>query len=178
MKIISNLRFSLILAILVLSSAYGVNSKGLTESTPDTQFPEYRGWVNDFDGILNKKEEKTLAAKIVQHKKRFGDQIAIVTLKDIQSYQNLESYSLDLANFWGVGETGKNNGILIAVCPSCREVYIQNGDGVMQRLSNEETREIIDSQMLPEFKSQNYYTGINKGLDAIIAELVEKTNIR
>jgi uncharacterized protein len=57
-------------------------------------------------------------------------------------------------------------------------VYIQNGDGVMQRLSNKETREIIDSQMLPEFKSQNYYTGINKGLDAIIAELVENTNIR
>jgi uncharacterized protein len=134
-------------------------------------FPQPTGYVNDFDFLLTKEEEAQLTDIIKKHEQETTDQIAIVTLDTFDTYEKFEKYTLDLANYWGVGQKGKNNGILIGVSQKSRWIRIQNGYGIEKRLSDEETKRIIDDEILPEFKSENYYEGLRKGLLAIIAEL-------
>jgi len=84
---------------------------------------------------------------------------------------SIDDYSLDLANYWGAGQKGKSNGILIAFGKGIRKIRIQNGYGIEKRLTDEETKKIIDLYMIPKFKDDKYYEGLKDGLSAIFQEL-------
>lgn len=139
--------------------------------TERSTFPEAVGYVNDFEGILKKQEEEELTLMIKAHEARTTDQISIVTLSSIKPYENIDVYSLALAEHWGIGQKGKNSGVLIALGKELRGIRIQNGLGIEQRLTDQETQAIIEDVIIPRFKDDDYYEGIRKGLEAIIEEL-------
>jgi uncharacterized protein len=141
------------------------------ENQADTIFPIPAGFINDFDNVLSDEQEATLLNLVKQHKAKTSNEIAIVTLTSIQDYSGLEEYSLDLANNWKIGQEYKNNGVLIAVYMKDRRIWIQNGDGVMEKLTDDETLDIIEKVIVPEFKKSDYFTGFQKGVEAIIEEL-------
>lgn len=136
-------------------------------------FPVPNGFINDFDNILSDEQETELLALIKKHEAKTGNQIAIVTLTSIQGYDGLESYSLDLANNWGIGQEDKENGVLIALYMKDRRIWIQNGNGIMDKLTDDETLKIIKKIIVPEFKKDDYYIGFQKGIHAIIEELTQ-----
>ncbi|WP_298425055.1 YgcG family protein [uncultured Kordia sp.] len=140
-------------------------------SQADTVFPVPVGFVNDFDNVLSEEQETSLLNLVKQYEAETTTQIAIVTLTSIQGYEGLESYSLDLANNWKIGQEDKDNGVLIALYMKDRRIWIQNGNGIMQKLTDNETLEIIKKIIVPEFKKDNYFSGFQKGIKAIIEEL-------
>jgi uncharacterized protein len=157
-------------------SSCGLFDKSQTEEkyevvTEKSIFPEPIGYVNDFENILTQEEEIELTNIIKEHEAKTTDQISIVTLKSIEPYKSIDDYSLNLANYWGVGQKEKNNGVLIALGKNLRKIRIQNGYGIVERLTDEETKEIIDKIMIPKFKTDDYYQGILEGTNAIIEEL-------
>ena len=85
--------------------------------------------------------------------------------------QDLDAYTLKLANTWGVGKKGSNNGIIIAIAPYMRRVRINNGLGIEKKLSDAETKNIIDSIITPNFKKGDYFEGTRQGLIAIMNKL-------
>ncbi len=143
----------------------------VSTKTESSKFPESVGYVNDFENILTDQEERELTAIIKEHESKTGDQISIVTLTSLMPYDNIDDYSLDLANYWGVGQKEKDNGILIALGKGLRKIRIQNGFGIEKRLTDLETKKIIDEEMIPNFKNDNYFEGLKRGLKAIIEEL-------
>ncbi len=143
----------------------------IAENHTDTIFPIPTGLINDFDNILSNEQETILLNLVKQHEAETSNQIAIVTLTSIQEYSGLEEYSLDLANNWGVGQKDKDNGVLIAIYMKDRRIWIQNGNGVMAKLTDDETLQIIKKIIVPEFKKDDYFTGFQKGVEAIIEEL-------
>lgn len=134
-------------------------------------FPKPTGYVNDFENILTDAEEQELTTLIRELESQTTDRISIVTLTSLDPYDNIDDYSLDLANYWGVGQKDKDNGILIAIGKELRKIRIQNGFGIEKRLTDAETKRIIDEVMIPEFKNDKYYKGLKKGVEAIIQEL-------
>lgn len=140
--------------------------------TPQEEFPEAIGFVNDFEDIIDRVVEIEMERLIITHKNKTTNQIAIVTLENIENYTDFDQYTLDLANHWGVGEKDKNNGILIAISKKLRKIRIQVGDGLLDKLTNEETKSIIDELGVPNFKSEEYSKGIDLCLREIIKELL------
>lgn len=134
-------------------------------------FPEPIGYVNDFENILTDLEEEELTAIIKEHEAQTTNQIVIVTLSSIKPYHNLDDYSLDLANYWAVGQKEKDNGILIALGKGLRKIRIHNGFGIEKQLTDVATKKIIDEVMIPNFRNDNYFEGLKKGLEAILTEL-------
>lgn len=164
----------LIVTLITGSCAGPKGSKGdehHVDSTENSTFPEPIGYVNDFEDILTEQEEQELTRMIMAHEALTTDQISIVTLTSITPYDNIYDYSLALANYWGVGQKGKNNGILIALRTEHREIRIQNGSGIEDRLTDAETQAIIEDVIIPRFKDDAYYEGLREGLEAIIGEL-------
>ena len=166
----------IVISILFIVSSCGIFEKSQTEEkykiiSEKSIFPEPVGYVNDFENILTQEEEIELTRIIKEHEAKTTDQISVVTLKSIEPYKNIDDYSLYLANYWGVGQKEKNNGVLIALGKNLRKIRIQNGYGIVERLTDEETKEIIDQEMIPKFKANDYYQGILAGVKAIIEEL-------
>lgn len=141
------------------------------ENHADTIFPIPTGFISDFDNVLSDEQEITLLNLVKQYEAETSNQIAIVTLTSIQEYSGLEEYSLDLANNWKIGQEYKNNGVLIALYMKDRRIWIQNGDGIMEKLTDDETLNIIEKVIVPEFKKDDYFAGFQKGIEEIIKEL-------
>lgn len=164
------------LAVFLMTTSCGVFEKSQADDqakpkAKNVVFPNSIGYVNDFENILTQEEEKELTALIKQLESQTSDQISVVTLTNIEPYDNINDYSLDLANYWGVGQKDKDNGILIALGKELRKIRIQNGFGIEKRLTDLETKRIIDEIMTPRFKEDQYFEGLKLGIEAISEEL-------
>lgn len=135
-------------------------------------FPKSVGFVNDFEKIYTERQIEILDSIVRDFEKETTIEIAIITLDD--SYTNKEEfddYTFKLANQWGVGKKNKDNGVLIAISSSLRKMRINNGYGIEKLISDNETKEIIESQFIPYFKKDEYFNGTESGLIKLIEKL-------
>ena len=135
------------------------------------QRPEPARLVNDFADILTPQEEQTLEAKLVSIDDSTSTQIVVVTVKSLNGYDK-NAFAYEIGQKWGVGQKGKNNGAVILVKPKTAdergEASIQSGYGLEATLTDALSKRIIENEMIPEFKQNNYYLGIEKAANSII----------
>lgn len=132
--------------------------------------PTLTGRVVDRADILSSSTEATLSAKIEAHEKATTDQIVIVTLPDLMG-RPIEDWGLTLGRSWGIGQKGKDNGIIFLIAPQDRELRIEVGYGLEGDLPDATANDIIQSEVIPLFKQGDMEGGITAGLDAILAAL-------
>ncbi len=136
------------------------------------KLPEPQGWVNDFEHIFNAEQINKLERLAAGYKKKTGIEIVIVTYDtNATTADRFEELTLDMANTWGVGEKDKNNGVFIGISVGLRKIRIQNGLGIDKRMTDAQTKEIIDKFIIPSFKKGNYYQGTLSGLMKIMEHL-------
>jgi len=141
------------------------------EATLDS-VPKATGWVNDFENIFTSKQERKLAQLITDFEKETTVEIAILTLDTAMiTNDNFDAFILAVANRWGVGKAGKDNGVVIGISKGLRYISVQNGYGIEKELTDAETKQIIDTRFLPKFKRGKYYKGTKNGLKALMNEL-------
>ena len=135
-------------------------------------FPKPIGYVNDYTHLFTTEQNRTLDSIIRNYEKKTTIEIAIVTLdSSMVGQRNFQQYTLDLARNWGVGKKEKNNGVLISIAPYMRRIRIDNGPGIEKIISDNETKAIIDSIFVPNFKNGKFYEGTQQGLLAIMKKL-------
>ncbi|MBN2050735.1 MAG: TPM domain-containing protein [Spirochaetales bacterium] len=122
-------------------------------------FPKAVGYVNDFAGILPRGDKQQLTELIDLLEKVTSAEIAVVTIDSFEPYRSIEEYSFDLANTWGVGKEGLNNGILMVIAMKERRVRIELGLGMERLFSDSETGLIMDKHMIPYFRDGDYGKG-------------------
>jgi len=153
---------SLFICTLTLSIACSQNKK----------FPAPVGYVNDFDHVFSVQERKSLDSLITAFEKETTVEIAVLTLDNTYcGIENFDSLVLSIHNEWGVGKEDKNNGVLIAICKQSRKMRINNGSGIEIKMTDEETRQILNKEIFPEFRQDKYYEGVRKGIISIMKEL-------
>ena len=129
--------------------------------------------VNDFAGLINPAQVQELESKLVAFNDTASSQIAIVTITDLGVYE-ISDYAFRLAEKWGIGQKGKNNGILILVSKTQRKTFIATGYGVEEYLPDAICKRIVELTINPSFKQGNFYEGLTKGSDEIINRLSGK----
>ena len=167
-----------LIGLLLSYSSCGQKNKKVIEAKPSvvsSNFPKAIGWVSDFEKILTTSEINYLDSIIQLHEKKTTNEIAVVTYKPdtaiIKTMQDFDKFSLELFNEWGVGKKDKNNGVGMIISTSYRKIRIETGPGLVTKLTNAESKNIIDTIILPEFKKADYFNGIAKGLEAIFNEI-------
>jgi uncharacterized protein len=127
------------------------------------------GYVNDFEHLLDSTQIKQLTRLIVGFEAKTTNEIAVVTISDFNTYGNdIEAFSKDLFNSWGIGKKDKNNGMLIVVSANKRLIRISTGMGINTTLTDDMGDHIINDIMIPEFIKKDYATGITNGVVEII----------
>jgi len=123
--------------------------------------------VNDFTGTLSSDQVQRLEQKLVAFDDSSSAQIAIAIVKSVGDY-DINEYALELGRKWGVGSSGKNNGIMIVVALGDRKISIQTGYGLEGVLPDIYAKRIIENEIKPSFKAGDYYAGLDAGTTAII----------
>jgi uncharacterized protein len=123
--------------------------------------------VTDYTNTLSADDKQKLEDKLVAFNDSSSTQIAVVMLKSVGNY-DINEYGAALGRKWGIGQKGKNNGILILVALGDRKLTIQTGYGAEGALPDIITQEIRVNDINPRFKQGDYYGGLNAGVDQII----------
>lgn len=128
--------------------------------------------VSDFAGILSTTEVERLEAKLVAFDDTTSNQIAVVLIQSLMGYAK-EDFADRLAEKWGIGHKGKDNGVLILVKPKYGnergEVRISIGYGLEGAIPDALANRIVDYDMIPYFKNGDYYSGLDKATSTIMS---------
>lgn len=138
------------------------------------EFPEPmrpKRMVNDFTQLLNARQAQALEQKLRHFNDTSSTQIAIVTVPSLHGYAP-NDYAQRLAEKWGIGQKGKDNGILLLIKPKSAtgrgEVAIAVGYGLEGVVPDVIASRIIRNEMIPAFQQNDYYGGINKATDVLM----------
>jgi uncharacterized protein len=124
--------------------------------------------VTDYTNTLSPQEQNQLESKLVDFNNATSTQIAIVIMTSIGGYE-VNDYAAQLGEKWGVGQKGKNNGILILLSMETHDVSIQIGYGLEGAAPDMLAKRIIENEMIPSFKQGDFYSGLEKGTNALMA---------
>jgi uncharacterized protein len=129
--------------------------------------PKSTTLVTDFTNTLSAEDKQKLETKLVAFNDTSSTQIAVVLIKSVGDY-DINQYGAALGRKWGIGQKGKNNGILLLAAMGDRKLTIQTGYGVEGALPDVIAHEIIQNDIEPHFKQNDYYGGLDAGTDDII----------
>jgi uncharacterized protein len=162
-KCLCSLTYAGILTIFTLSNLFA-------QSIPDKPNPPRL--VNDFASMMNAREINALEQKLVAFNDSTTTQIAIVTVPSLDG-TDISDYAQKLAAKWGLGQKGKDNGILILVKPKTADsrgyVKIAQGYGLEGALPDITCAEIVDYEILPAFKNGDIYGGLDNATNIIMS---------
>ncbi len=134
-----------------------------------SRFPKSVGYVNDYVYLLDSTERVHLAQKLTDFEAATTNQMAIVIIdSDTLTIANFDAFALALSNSWDVGGKGKNNGLTIVLSPKLRKIRINTGAGIEHILTDQICGNIIRTIIVPEFKQENYFRGLDKATDELI----------
>ncbi|MFO1170544.1 MAG: TPM domain-containing protein [Hyphomicrobiaceae bacterium] len=139
-------------------------------------FPTLTGRVVDNADLLTGAEEAQLTQALETLEKTSTDQLVVVTLPTLQGYE-IEEYGYQLGRHWGIGQKGKDNGVLLIVAPNERKVRIEVGRRLEPILTDGLTKIIIENTILPRFRRGGFGQGIIAGAkditDALLGDAEE-----
>ncbi len=139
------------------------------------QYPEHiDDYVNDFAEILSEQDSSTIHKLFEDLEHQTGIEAVVVTIKSIADYDtedvSIEKFATNLFNTWGIGHKKENNGVLILVASGDRKCRIELGGGYGDRY-NDVMKQIIDDEMIPYFKTDEYSRGIHAGAIAVVGKV-------
>ena len=123
--------------------------------------------VNDFTGTLTTEQIQALERKLVAYDDSTSNQVAVVILSTIGDY-GVEDVGLKILRDWGVGGKQNNNGVVLLIARDDRKVRIEVGYGLEGAIPDVTAKSIINHDIVPAFKQQNYYRGIDDAVNDIM----------
>ena len=129
--------------------------------------PRLQGRVNDTAHLLSPAAATRLDTQLADFERTDSTQVVVLTIPSLEG-EPLEDYSVKVAQAWGIGQKGKDNGVLLLVSKNDRKVRIEVGYGLEGQLTDALTGRIIDHAIVPAFKAGNFDAGIESGVASII----------
>ncbi|MDX1285105.1 MAG: TPM domain-containing protein, partial [Draconibacterium sp.] len=128
--------------------------------------------VNDFASVLSENEYNQMESHLEKFARETSTQIVVVTLGDLEGYDPAD-FAQRLGEKWGVGQKGKDNGLVVLLKPKTNDsrgqIYISTGYGLEAVLPDIiVNREIVENEMIPRFKENDYYGGLAAGINVMM----------
>ncbi|HAK59846.1 MAG TPA: hypothetical protein DCO77_05610, partial [Nitrospiraceae bacterium] len=158
-------------AILFLFPAAGDLSAATPQppSMPPTYVVDLAGIVRDdvetgLNGYLQELEQKTTA------------QVIVLTINSLDG-EDLNGFSLRMAEQWKLGKTEKDNGALFVVAFQDRKYRFEIGYGLEHILPDSMVGSIGRQLLVPAFSKGDYSTGIMNATLAMIQTIAKDSNV-
>jgi uncharacterized protein len=145
-----------------------------------TDLPALTGPVNDFAHVIDAQSAAGIDRLSRALKAASGDVVVVATVPTVEPYGDIREYATKLFENGGrgIGDKGKDNGVLILLALKERKVWIEVGYGneqwITDRFSGETSRQV----MVPEFRTGAYGTGLLAGTARIVGRIAKARNVK
>jgi uncharacterized protein len=129
--------------------------------------PKLKTRITDLAGVLTAEQAAGLEEKLRLFETSDSTQIAVLIIPSLEE-EVLEDFSERVATAWRLGQKGRDNGALLFIAMKERRIRIEVGYGLEPTLTDIRSRRIIQDDILPEFRQQQYFEGIDAGITAIM----------
>lgn len=126
--------------------------------------------VYDEIKLLKPLEKEQLRQKLIKYSDTTSTQIVVAIISSTNG-EYINYLGAQWGEKWGIGQDNKDNGILILLAKNDRKIGINTGKGVEHLLTDALSKRIINTDVIPYFKQNDYYGGINRATDAIFEVL-------
>ncbi len=145
----------LLLSSCILFAQYNVPEK-----------PSFIPPVIDSTQTLSQQEYKRLYDKLKHYNDSTSTEVMVVIIPTTKG-ENIGLLTPRWAHKWGIGQEKEDNGVFILLAKNDRKIWISPGYGVEHLLTAGINGEIIRNEIIPEFKKGDFYSGLDKGTNAI-----------
>lgn len=95
-----------------------------------------------------------------------GIQLQVLTVKSLEG-ENLEAFSIRVADAWKIGKADTDRGLIMIVAPKEHQARLEVGQGLEGEIPDAIASRIINDTMIPRFKAGDYPGGIEAGIKDI-----------
>jgi len=155
----------------ILSLLFAISSFSFSYAQYDIpEKPEFQTSVYDYANLLSTSQKSNLERKLITYSDTTSTQI-VVTIINSTNGENINYLGAQWGQKWGIGQEKEDNGILILLAKDDRRIAINTGYGVEHLLTDAMSKRIIERDIIPYFKQNNYPAGLNRGAEAIFEVL-------
>jgi uncharacterized protein len=142
--------------------------------------PALTGAVNDFANVIDEASERELDRRIQALQRASGDLVVVATVPTFQPYGDITEYAVKMFENHGrgIGERGKDNGLLIVVAVEDRKVGIEVGYGLEGFVTDGFAGQTIREAILPPFRQGQYGKGLLAGTTRLISRIAEARGVQ
>ena len=161
------------LAFVVLAATLSANACSPSDAGEETRavldVPEVHGWVSDHASPLSQEDRAELESLLSDFEARTQVELAVLTVPTTGT-ETIEEFSLRVANEWGVGKKGLDNGLLIVVARDDRRARIEVAEGLSQGpVPDSVAQTVLRDHLVPAFAEGRFAEGLDSGIRAVMS---------
>ena len=130
--------------------------------------PKPDRYFNDYAEVVDQATASELNEQLAQFERETSTQIVVAIYRTMQSESSVADYTQRIAQTWGVGQKGRNNGAVLFVFVENRQMFIQTGYGLEGALPDATCFDITHNVIAPLFKKGDYAAGLKAGVTAMM----------
>jgi len=134
----------------------------------EVPLPPLKARVTDLSGALPQERKAALERRLAEFEGRKGAQVAVLVLPTVRP-ESIEQFGIRLAEQWKLGRKGVDDGLILIVALSDREMRIEVGYGLEGVVPDVVAKRIIEEVIIPRFKAGDVPGGIEAGVDKLLA---------
>jgi uncharacterized protein len=152
------------LRLAIAGLAIAIGSSGVAEIIP----PKPDRYFNDAAQVVDTSAALRFNEQLAQFERETSNQILVAIYPTMQSESDVADYTQRIAQTWGVGQKGRNNGAVLFVFVQNRQMFIQTGYGLEGALPDATCYDITHNLIAPRFKQGDYAGGLEAGITAMM----------
>lgn len=154
----------LLAACLALAGFLG---PALVSARAEVPIPPLAARVTDLTGTLSAQQKGELESRLAAFEAKRGSQIAVLVLPTTKP-EEIEQFSIRLAEAWKVGRKGVDDGVILVVAKDDRRLRIEVGYGLEGVIPDAVARRVIDERITPRFREGDFFGGIRDGVEQLV----------
>jgi len=161
------------------SPASSLRLEASSLQSPSASLPELTEPVNDFAHVIDRTNAAEIDRMIRALAAATGDVVVVVTVPTVEPYADINEYAVKLfANQGrGIGQQGKDNGLLILLALKEHRVRIEVGYALEAFVTDGFAGETSREFMTPQFRNGQFGAGLRAGTARVIDRIAQGRNV-
>lgn len=160
-------QYILILSFIFLSIINIFSNADITYAKPNLPAQSREFYIYDEAEIMDSDLENYIISVNKELEEKTGAQVVVASVNSLEGL-DINTYATSLFEKWKIGSSEYDNGLLILIVATEGNMWIETGYGLEGALPAGRLKTIIERDMIPSFKNDNYNEGIEGGFNSII----------
>ena len=130
-------------------------------------------YVEDSAGIIEDTAKRLLAGWLEELEQKTGVQMIVLTVPTTHGV-HIETFAIERAQGWGLGQKGRDNGLLMVVALNDRTYRFETGYGLEGVLPDSWLGSLARERLVPYFRQGDYSGGITSTVAVILDRLARE----